>query len=97
MLPSSNRHDLPLQQERYQPLQTIISILLNFLQDTNTTEWNNYIQQFLNLEAKDGQNEDLEANLTQAVETEITHFERVKSFGRASQHNRNVEPFNQFD
>ena len=45
----------------------------------------------MNIEAKDGQNEDLGANLTQAVETEIRHFERGKSFGRASQHNRNVD------
>ena len=67
---------------------------MNFLQDTIGTEWINYIQEFVNLEARDRQNEDLGMNLTKAVETETRHFERVKSRGRASQHNRNVESFN---
>ena len=42
-------------------------------------------------ETRDGQTEDLEDALTEALERELDHLERVKSFGRASQYNRTVD------
>ena len=42
-------------------------------------------------ETRDGQTEDFESALTEAVERELDHLERVKSFGRASQYNRTVD------
>ena len=42
-------------------------------------------------ETRDGQTEDLEDALTEALERELDHLERVKSFGRASQYNRTID------
>ena len=92
MLPGSHGYDLPLQQEGYQALQRIISILLISFQDVNDTVWIDYIQEFVSLEeTRDGQTEDLESALTEAAERELDHLERVKSFGRASQYNRTID------
>ena len=49
-----------------------------------------HIQDFLSLETRDGQNEDLKTNLTGALERQLDHLERLRSFGRASQYNRTV-------
>ena len=65
---------------------------MNCLQDTNSTVWIDYIQEFVSLEeTRDGQTEDLEDALTEALERELDHLERVKSFGRASQYNRTID------
>ena len=50
-----------------------------------------HIQDFLSLETRDGQNEDLKTNLTGALERQLDHLERLRSFGRASQYNRKVQ------
>ena len=49
------------------------------------------IQEFVSLETRDGQNEDLKTNLTGALERALDHLDRLKSFGRASQYNRKVQ------
>ena len=45
----------------------------------------------MSLETRDVQEEDLKTNLTEALERELDHLERLKSFGRASQYNRMVQ------
>ena len=91
MLPGSNGYDLPLQEEGYRALQRITSFLLISLQDVNETIWMSQIQEFVSLETRDGQNEDLKTNLTGALERALDHLDRLKSFGRASQYNRRVK------
>ena len=53
-----------------------------------------HIQEFVSLETRDGQNEDLKTNLTGALERALDHLDRLKSFGRASQYNRRVQSNN---
>ena len=73
-------------------LQRITFIELISFQDVNDTVWIDYIQDFVSLEeTRDGQTEDLEDALTEALERELDHLERVKSFGRASQYNRTID------
>ena len=73
-------------------LQRITFIELISFQDVNDTVWIDYIQEFVSLEeTRDGQTEDLEDALTEALERELDHLERVKSFGRASQYNRTID------
>ena len=90
MFPGSNGYDLPLQEEGYRALQRITSFLLISLQDVNQTIWMSDIQDFLSQETRDGQ-KDLEINLTGALERQLDHLERLRSFGRASQYNRKVQ------
>ena len=52
------------------------------------------IQEFVSLETRDGQNEDLKTNLTGALERALDHLDRLNSFGRASQYNRRVQSNN---
>ena len=90
MLPGPNGYDIPLQEERYQALHYknhLFSPSLSFL-DVNGTNWFDYIQEFVSLETRNGQKEDLETDLIEALEKELDHMERIKSFGRASQYNR---------
>ena len=91
MFPGSNGYDLPLQEEGYRALQRITSFLLISLQDVNETIWMSQIQEFVSLETRDGQNEDLKTNLTGALERALDHLDRLKSFGRASQYNRTID------
>ena len=77
-------------------IKRIISIVTDI--EINATVLTNYIEEFVSPEARDIKKVDLEASLTEALERELEHFQRVRSFGRASQYNRNVnkrEPFRQ--
>ena len=55
-----------------------------------STVWADYIREFLTLDGKRRQEQDLEAVLNEAVEVEYMHEGRVGSLGKSSQYNRNM-------
>ena len=55
-----------------------------------STVWADYIKEFLTLDGKRRQEQDLEAVLNEAVEVEYMHEGRVNSLGKSSLYNRNM-------
>ena len=55
-----------------------------------STVWADYIKEFMTLDGKRTQEQDLEAVLNEAVEDEYMHEGRVNSLGKSSLYNRNM-------